>query len=289
MTVKSKLMAVVWMILLLKLVSAASFLTVSTNQQTYANGDLLIINIRLDDPNLVVTMDASVLDPFFRNDDVRHSFSTVNLTHTFIYPLSFLSTMPDGTYPVLFNAYNPVTKTSDALTYNIIKRKPTIIGQDIQQGSIIIRVKPAATTPPPIEVPTGQVKVCFPDGKCITRNQDWFTFADNPENDPIASMSKRLNDINTRLGSIDSTQATNVNNIKTYIDTNNQQLTVVVDKLDASVNKYGTIMTNQTEQTQQALKVSTITSISSIVAMFIFTLLIMYVLYLRYGTSWYYW
>lgn len=285
---KNKLLIGLLWIILLNSASAANFLSINPNQPSYKDGDLMIIYLRLDDPTVTLTVDMSTFDPYFTNKDVRIIKSESGYNFTVIYPIAFNTGLPDGLYPVLFSAYNPIIKSSDALTYNV-QRKGSSTFDEIEKGSIVIKLREAPADEDLLpDVPTGTVLVCFPDGRCITKGEQWYTIAENTET-PEVKINRRLDSIDQQMGQITTNSNANANNIKNYLDENSRLQQQTFGKLETTIDKFSQVMINQTQETQDALKRSTYISVGGIIGLLIMTILILYILYMRYQTSWFYW
>jgi hypothetical protein len=161
MMMKTKNLLIFSLLVLIAVSPVQALIIESTtaNQNTYKNGDLITLTVETNAAGLEVTADFSAVDSSFNAGMVI--IEPEGTTYYVSYPITFKNTKGDNTYNSLITMFDPVTSTTNSVTYGIHLEN---IGQR-EDDSKLITLK--VQEEPEISIKDGFIQICR-DDECET-------------------------------------------------------------------------------------------------------------------------
>jgi hypothetical protein len=153
----NKLLLITSILLLITISNASALIIESTtaNDNNYQNGDLIIITIETNAENLDVNADLTSVDSNFNAQSVI--VEEEGTTYIISYPITFSNTKADGTYNAIISLYDPVTSTTNSVTYGVQLTNTAIRSEDTQTITLNIELDSEIT------IEEGYIQICKGD------------------------------------------------------------------------------------------------------------------------------
>lgn len=283
--------------MLLVCVAAHAFIIedIDSEEEAYANGDLVEITVYANINTLIVTADFNRLDSKFDERSVIIEYH--GYRYDIFYPITFANTKKDDIYNIVISAYDPITDTSSIVSYGIKLDNDLMINRTGGSESIKIQVRERELGDDPrdwpdditdISVEEGMVKVCRPSG-CELITEEEYEAA---RNIVISSGNVSLSGLtyNQLKGEIlKDVTATLDKKLKDYLDLiidARTQLQQVVGEFKIMMNTSQERFNNQTDRTERMINRATMGYIGLGIMIILIIVAAFFVFYLKTNTTW---
>ncbi len=162
----------IWIFVLLIIPNVNAFIVngVTANQDTYQDGDLIILTISANKEDLEVYGDFSTADSLYNSNAVVTESN--GFSYKVYYALTFANTRGDGIYNSVISFYDPDTQTSSTVTYGVNLDNQG--NQSYHKETIKLKVRGDAQ----YSVEEGKIKICDSEG-CVTLTEEEYEQSKN--------------------------------------------------------------------------------------------------------------
>lgn len=282
------LMTITILLLTTPLVSAFVIQGVETNQDSYANGDLIIITIATNQRGLELNADFTRVDT--NHNALRTLLSEEDFLYKAYYPISHDNTKSDGTYNAVLTLYDPATDSSQASTVGI-----NLDNDDRTRSSedtVRINVRGEPLTSQPIEseigVEDGEIKICTPTGCDTLTEKEYYESRELMiDADNVTLSTASYDELVQRLeASVGEEVKAELDEYINRIIAINRAVEDELFTLRGLVEEREADWANQSRATNEHLQRSNLITIGNTVGLIAFILIIGYLFYLERNTTW---
>ena len=278
----NKLLIITTIILLISISSVSALIIESTtaNQNSYKDGDLITITIKTNVAGLDITADFSAIDSNFNAEMVI--VEEEDMTYQISYPITFSNNKGDNTYNAIISLYDPITSTTNSVTYGILLANTEQRNEDTQE--IILKIEKETT----ISIEPGYIQICK-DNTCETITEEEYEASRQIiiTNGKVTLSNLTYNQLR------DEIQASADQQIKTELQKYLTEITNIKQMLEQNIYDLKQIILEQqniTNTTQQEanriLKAGNRNNIIIIIAVILLILAFTYTIYVRTETTW---